>query len=91
MVQFIRQHHVSGRVFWQLWKQFLLVDHVDEMRVRTLCEILDANAVKQPHLLHYELRLVDLDDQCCCTSRISTRKSEFSKGVFDRLGDVYGL
>ena len=58
--------------------------------VRTLRQIFDDDAIELLNLLHEEFSLVYLDNECCAAF-ISTCKAKFAKGVFDRLGDVYGV
>ena len=57
---------------------------------RTFSEVLNADAVKLLDLLHYQLLLVDLDDECRapCTA---SREAELAQGGLELLRDVDGV
>ena len=57
---------------------------------RTFREVLYGNVVELLHLLHDELLLVDLDDECRAP-RIASREAELAQGGLQLLRDIDGV
>jgi hypothetical protein len=56
----------------------------------TFDELLDGDVGKFLDYLHGQTLLVALDDDGCI-ALIATSEAEFAQGVFDGLGNVYGV